>query len=368
MSVRDANDPGTMDFDFGDPVLNDPDYESKVGGDAVQPSDTANTPADTVSTPDAQADTAGQPPAAEQRGTDTGAGGAAPEAGAGRQPAAPALKADDKGNLVDAKGNIVATAGAERRYYERVQQQSKHIRNLERDLEQARAASTMHGVLNDVPQKLGLDARETELGLQVVASFKKDPVATARWALQETMRMGYNLAQIVGADAQGQPLSGSMDLSAVKAMINEAVAPLVGDRQASAREQQIAADAERDYQAFIAKHENANVHEDTLAAMLANDTALTPETAYWQLVAYAARNQLDFTRPLREQVLARQQGSAQPQHQHGNAQPSSAQQPMPMPNGSSMAPNVQQENGLAAPDESWDNIVQQSLREAGFTH
>ncbi len=66
----------------------------------------------------------------------------------------------------------------------------------------------MSQVLNQIPQKLGLDQRETEMGMQAIASFKKDPVSTARWMLQETMRMGYDLKQIVGEDAQGQISGG----------------------------------------------------------------------------------------------------------------------------------------------------------------
>jgi hypothetical protein len=350
------------ELDFGDPELNDPDYEEKVGNaDAATTDTTADTVTQEPASTGTDASQSGSAPSAG--GADAGSGGAGAQQG--QQPTAPVggTRSDDKGNLVDARGNIIAAAGAERRHYEKTQQQGRYIATLERDIAALRSGSEMAQALNGAPAQLGLSASETDLALQFVSSFKKDPVATARWALQETMRMGYNLQQIVGDAAPGQPLGGSMDLGAVKAMIAEAVQPLVGDRQAAQRNAQIATDAERDYNAFIAKHDNAAVHDDTLANMLRQDDTLTPETAYWQLVAYAARNGLDFAQPLRAQVLARQNGQAA---SNGHAQPPSAQRQMPMPNGSNPVGNMQQNDGMAAPDDSWDSIVQASLRSAGF--
>lgn len=362
-----ANAMTEPEFDFGDPELNDPDYEQNVGNIEDETEDTST---DTGAQEQTSDDTVTQQQPADADGDDAGEGGAGSEDG--QQPPAPVggTRSDDKGNLIDAQGNIIAAAGAERRHFERAQHLTRHVKNLERELAEAREASSMTGVLNDVPTKLGLDMRETEMGLQIVASFKKDPVATARWALQETMKMGYNLAQIVGADANGQPLSGSMDLAAVKAMIAETVAPLIGDRQAAARQSQVEADAEREYSAFVAKHPNSDIHDEVLAGMLTENEGLTPETAYWQLVAYCARNNLDFNQPLRAQVLARQQGQ-QPNNAgaapNGNAQPRPAQySAAPMPNGSTMTARTQQESGMANPNDSWDSIVQQSLRDAGF--
>jgi len=354
-----------MEFDFGTPELNDPEYENNVGDiDSGTPS---NAPADGAQSGAAPTSrTTEQAVSAERDGTPTG-NADQPGQGAdgdGQRPGVRGGTRDDgKGNLVDAQGNIVAAAGAERRHYERVQQQTRYISRLENDLTEARKAASMTGVLNDVPAKLGLDGRETEMGMQIVASFKKDPVATARWALQETMRMGYTLAQIVGEAAQGQPLGGSMDLQAVRAMINDAVHPLVTDRATAERNAQNDAAAARDYEAFIAKHDHASVHDDVLAAMLTQDKGLTPEVAYWQLREYAAKNALDFTQPLRAQVLARQ---GQPQAAPNGGAPVARNGQMPMPNGGNPVADMRSDPEMASPDDSWDTIVQQSLRTAGY--
>lgn len=353
-----------MDFDFGTDELNDPEYETKVGSDATETAPADNSAESTASTGGEQggaADSTGNAgneaaPAQQQRAADDGAGDPGKH------------RTDKDGNLTDGKGNIIAAAGAERRHYERVQQQAKYISRLEKDVADARVQQQQSQLLNGAPAKMGLSMDEVDLGLQVVAGFKKDPVATARWALQETMKMGYTLHQIVGQNAQGQIAAGGLDLAAVKTMINEAVHPLVGDRDAQVRQQELQQSATRDYEAFIAKHENSSVHESAIAGLLRGDPSLTPEVAYWQLREYAAKNGYDFNKPLREQVLARQQGG---QRTNGDAQtaPQQAQQPSrtPMPNGgNTVQTNMRNGPVIADADDSWDNIVRQSLAEAGM--
>ena len=358
-----------LQIDFGTDELNDPQYEEKVD---TQGDGTDGAAADT--TPDGAAQQGsdngaaqGQTPDGQSAGDEAGKGGAADASGQQQQSdgdKGARTKTDKDGNLTDAQGNIVAKAGAERRHYERVQAQASYITRLESELKQAKDSSSMVGVLNDVPAKLGLDMRETEMGLQAISSFKKDPVATARWMLQETMRLGYNLQQIVGGDVQGQPNGGSLDLQAVKSMIGEAVQPLVQDRTAQQQQRQAEEAAARDYDAFVAKHDHAAVHDDVLANMLQANTSLTPEVAYWQLREYASKNQLDFSKPLREQVAVRQQGGQQQQPQ-GNAAPQ-AQSQQPMPNGGAPLSDAQSQATYADADDAWDNIVNQSLREAGM--
>lgn len=359
-----------MNIDFGDPTLNDPDYEKKVGNEGATNDNAPTAPADGGAQDDASV------PQGQSAGADNVTGGQGDQAAPGQQPTGqqPSAKADaadkprtdDKGNLIDKDGKILAMAGAERRHYERAQQQQTYIKRLEGDIDALRKSDAYAKALNEVPQKLGLSLSEAEMGLQAIASFKKDPVATARWMLQETMRQGYNLQQIVGADAKGQINGGSLDLQAVRSMISEAVQPLVGDRQAQQRHTEAEVAAQREYEGFIAKHEHATVHDDVLANMMRSDPNLSPEVAYWQLREYAAKRGLDFSQPLRAQVQAQEQGG---QRTNGHAQPrpnAPQQQHQPMPNGSAPTQAMQQGPNMANPDEAWDVIVRQSLAEAGL--
>lgn len=349
-------------LDFGDPELNDPNYEQNVMEGGTD--DAAPQGEDQQAAPDAQ--DAGQPDEQQSQDSNSGAPDAAASQGDGKQQPANASRprSDKEGNLLDAQGNVVAKAGAERRQYERVQHQAAHINRLEAEVKQLRDTNHMAGALNDVPSKLGLDMRETELGMQAIASFKKDPVATAKWMLQETMRLGYDLKQIIGADADGQLNGGSLDLQAIKAMIADQVAPLVNDRNAQQVTAQQEQEATREYEAFLAKHDNAGVHEDVIVKLMQNDKTLSPEVAYWQLREYAAKHGFDFTQPLRAQADARAKGAQN--QQPGNAPPQAQQRPMP--NGGAPTADMRQQPQMAHPDDAWDSIVQQSLAEAGFVN
>lgn len=349
------------DIDYGTDELNDPNY----GVDTVDAGD-GNAPI-TPETPDGAQqvlpEATPQTPDGKQQAPDTSTASPATPPQQSQQPAAGAPKTDAKGNLVDGDGKVIASAGADRRQYERNQRQVMHITNLERELTELRDASDTQGALNGAPQVLGLDARETEMGLQAIASFKKDPVATARWMLQETMRLGYNLKQIVGEDADGQVAGGSMDLNAIKSMIADQVGPLLQDRNAQQQATNANQSAQREYSTFVAKHEFAELHQSVIANMLNSKTAGSPEAAYWQLREYATKNQLDFTQPLGPQMQAKQ--GAQPPASNGNVPPQAQQ--IPMPQGSAPTQQMQTQPTMADPDANWDTIVQQSLAEAGFT-
>lgn len=359
---------GTDDFtiDFGTEELNDPNYEQNIGGDDDGTLDTP--PADGT---DGQRDDTVTP--GQQDGNDTVTGGQGNDTAPGEQreddgnPAGAAYKADKHGNLIDKDGKIVARAGGERRSFERGQQQQRYIRTLETERDQLKQQTQQANALNGMPQQLGLTLGEAEMGMRAIQAFKQDPAAAARWMLQEAMRMGYNLKQIVGDDAQGVPGGGgSMDLNAIRSMIQEQVAPLIQDHQARQQSTQAEQEAQREYDAFLTKHDYADMHEDVIAPMM-QQTGVTPEVAYWQLREYCAVNGLDFKKPLRDQVQSRQQGGQRQPSQpvpNGNANPQAQQQPMP--NGG--APTQDMRNGpmMANPDDTWDSIVTDSLRDAGF--
>ena len=150
--------------------------------------------------------------------------------------------------------------------------------------------------------KLGLDQRETEMGLQAIASFKKDPVATARWMLQETMRLGYNLNQIVGERRSRTDQRWVFGPASCQEHDRRASAPLVQDRTQRSNNGQAEQAARDDYESSSPSMTTQVYMMMFWQACCTETATLTPEVAYWQLREYAAKQQLDFTKPLREQV------------------------------------------------------------------
>jgi hypothetical protein len=209
-----------------------------------------------------------------------------------------------------------------------------------------------------------VNSNDARLGMQIMGNFRKDPLAVAKWALQETLSMGYTLPQITG-----QPGTQSdINMQAVQKMLDDRLGPLVNDRNAQVQQTREQEGAVRAYSEFLAKHDYAEVHQEVLAKMMRGNPELTAPLAYWQLREWSTRNGYDFREPLEPQVTAAQsgQGRQAPRGNNGHAQPNNAQPSVPMPNGGNPNASMRTEPQIAAPDEDWDRIVQSSLREAGM--
>jgi hypothetical protein len=202
-------------------------------------------------------------------------------------------------------------------------------------------------------------------GLQIVAQWQKDPTAAVKYLLTEYAAMGHNVNELLGKD-------GGLDMAAVNTAIQNAVGPLVQDRTAQQREQQVNETVVREYNAFMAKYPEAATHENDIATLMQHDRQMTPEVALFRLKSWALENQYDFTRPLAPQIQARQQGGQQPSQQQprppvqGSQAPQQMTQP-PIPNGrGSPQTNVAQHKTSAAADSDWDSIIREELQRSNI--
>lgn len=342
--------------DYGDPSLNS--TEADIMGAFEDDEQTGETPAPSQDG-EGQTQETGEPPAPE--GQDTASGGDnEPQGGEG-----------DDGALRRRDGTVVAESGKERREFIEQRKEERATRQLalaRQELETLRKQVDDSRVLNDMPKQLGLETNEVQAGLQIMSQFKQDPMAVAKWALQETLSMGYNLSQIVG---EGQD---SVEMRAIRKMIDDRVGPVVDQQRTTAQEQEARQAAMREYNTFMAQHEHADVHEDALAQLLERDSSLTPSSAYWRLREFATRQGLDFAQPLgpqlREKMQQGRQQQAPAQQAPASAPPSTpAQQPVtaPMPNGASpLTPQQSAEPTYADPNDDWESIIAASMRSAGM--
>jgi len=258
------------------------------------------------------------------------------------------------GDLVNAAGEVVATAGAERRVYERsnrIQQEgielTRKMANMQKQFDDGASFANQ-------PGKLGLSNDESLIGMQLMQQLKSDPVAAARQILQTAVSKGYNIQDIIGT-AHGA--NSAVDMGAIEQMISQKLAPITQREEAyQAQQSQQANDAEMKRQ-FISKHEFSEIHLDPITTLLQNNPNMSPEQAYYEVKTYALSNGLDFTQPLGAQVQARGVG--------GNNQ--NVNQPnRGMPNGNSSR-NVQtQAPAQANGDDDWDAIVRNSMAESGM--
>lgn len=338
-------------------------------GKTPKPKDTAVEGGDSGTTTDTTKQGGEQPTAQPQ-----GGGGANPTAqqnkqGQDNRSALPEGHVEDAaGNIRKADGSLVASAGEARRWWERyenVNKSNKHaqayIKRLEADLEAAANIKDTSNYLNGVPAQLGLQHNEVATGLNIVAAWKKNPHEAIKFLLTEYAAMGHNVNELLGKE-------GGIDLNAVQTMINRAIQPIVGTHQQQQGQQQALVQAERQYNAFMAKYPDAAVHENEIASLMARDKSLTADAAFHMLKAWALEQRLDFTKPLGPQLQAAPQsvqGHNQPPAQGSNQQPMNNVPPLPNGRGTSEAA-LNTHQGAARADEDWDSIIRGEMKRSGY--
>lgn len=258
------------------------------------------------------------------------------------------VRTGDKGNLVDEQGNIVASSGAARRHFVRLNDQ---VRSLTDEVSTLKTENDRLNALNNTPTKLGLTPDETMAGLQVVAGFKRDPLGTIKMLLTEANARGHNTAQLFGQTPQ-------TDMAAIRQMLDERFHPFEQERQKAQQQQEATERARREYNAFMAQYPAAEMHQDTIANLMRSNPGMSPGEAYHVLENWVLRNRLDFTKPLAPQVETRSQGRQLAE----TAQPEKRVPPIGT---RSTNPTVVSDTpAMSRADESWEDLIRQVMNTA----
>jgi hypothetical protein len=244
-------------------------------------------------------------------------------------------------DLVDGQGNLVAQGGKERRFYETAQRERSRADNLEKELTTIKAQMDAVNNAGTLGTQYSLTPEEITTGAQVIAAYKNNPVETIQYMLTQAQASGHNIDALT---------TGSLDMSAVKQMLDTALQPLVSEHQERADTQAAQGRAIGVYNNFIAKYPDSAVHEDTLARLLNEDASLSPEAAYFKLQSYYAKNNLDWTKSLAQ---LQQAASAE------NTQQA-------LPEGSIANANVTDKPQVADVNTSTDDIIRDAMAEAGI--
>lgn len=265
-------------------------------------------------------------------------------------------RVDAKGNLVDQNGNILAPAGAERRV---VQRQQAHIQNLERELTTLKQQSLDTRALDGVPARLGLDKDDVLTALQLAADFNRNPVSIAKNIIERALAMGHTLDDIIGKGAS------SVETGGIRQLIQTELAPIRQQREQAAKVEKAQEDGKAAYDKFMADFPEAEPHVNDIAKLM-GDRGWTAEQSLMRIMTFATQNGLDISQPLGPQIKAR----VDAQNTQGNpgerpANPQNGRQPAPMGTGMNGGASVRSTRSVS-PDESWDNVIRESMRESGF--
>mgnify|MGYP003636923322 FL=1 len=249
-------------------------------------------------------------------------------------------------DLVDAQGNVIATGGKERRFYETAQREKQRAEGLTREVETLQAQLEAINNAGSVGSQYDLSPEEVTTGAQIIAAYKNNPVETIEYMLTQAQASGHNV------DAIGQ--NGNMNLNAVKQMVDSAIQPLVAE-QYEREEIEAANDrAQEIYDNFNSQYPDSAVHEDSLAQLLEQEPSLSPEAAYFKLRSYYMERNLDWTKSL-EQLQSEQ-----------SSQQASANTQQAVPDGNVISNRVTDTAQVADANTSTDDIIRQAMSDAGI--
>jgi len=248
-------------------------------------------------------------------------------------------------DIKDAQGNIIAAGGKERRFYETAQREKQRADTVSRELATANAQLEAVNNAGTLGTQYDLTPEELTSGAQIMSSFMKQPVETIQYLLTQAQAMGHNVDAISG---------GGVDMKAIQQMLSTQLQPLMETHQQTQETEQVNAQALEIYNEFHAKYPDAMPHEDTLSRLLQDDPTLSPEAAYYKLQSYYSKNGLDWTKPLA--VLKEEQ-----------QQQASVNTPRQPPEGNVTPINVRDTSEVADVNTSTDDIIRQSMAEAGIT-
>ena len=247
-------------------------------------------------------------------------------------------------DLVDAQGNVIATGGKERRFYETAQREKARADTATKEVSTLKAQIEAINNAGTLGTQYSLTPEEVTTGAQLIAAYKSNPVETIQYMLTQAQASGHNIDAIGG---------GGLDMQAVKQMLDTALQPLVAEQNERVDTQEANDRALEVYNEFSAKHPDAAVHENSLARLLQQEPTLSPEAAYFKLRSYYLERNLDWTKSL-ETLQAEQ-----------NAGPSANTQ-QAVPDGNVTDARVTDTAQVADVNTSTSDIIRQAMEDAGI--
>lgn len=257
-------------------------------------------------------------------------------------------KANGPQDLVDANGTLIASGGKERRFYETAQREKQRADQITKENDTLKSQLEAISKAGSVGQQYNLSPDEVTTGAQIVSSWKDNPVETLQYMLTQAQSEGYNVDAIV---------NGGADMGAMKQMLDNALSPIIGDRQQEIETREANDRATEIYTTFSTQHPDAAVHEDSLSRLLQEDNNLSVEAAYFKLQNYYLQRGLDWTKSL---------GQLQTEHDSGSAAPDINTQPQPPEGGSVSQAYVTDTQQVADVRTSTDDIIRQAMADAGI--
>lgn len=207
-------------------------------------------------------------------------------------------------DLVDENGNVLAKAGAERRFYEENQKlkREKEIFNNKVMPQIKQEYNTMVAKINAYNEtfksmQMGdLSTEDIQLGMELIRQWKQSPKDTINFLLTQAKSYGINIDE-----------NGKSDMAAINQMLDQKLQPFLQERELRDKQIQARQNAENIYNNFMSKYPDAKNHVDEIAYLYKRNPNQSLDAIYFQLQNYYLRNNYDFNTPLAEIQKQKQQ-------------------------------------------------------------
>lgn len=215
-----------------------------------------------------------------------------------------AYASDAQGNvIIKATGEVIATAGAGRKAFERM---LPLIGNATNEAEKYRGLYEAAEKSNVVAASLKLSPDEYSIGARIMAAYKSDPKKAIAFLISEAQNSGVDMSDL---GVSGGGISVDTIRTTVKDIIAESLKPfefITADRQQQEQDREATLEATHTTNEFLTTYPDAEIHGDAIARVMNTKPGeIDIEKAYWILSAHAARNGLDWTKPLASQIQAK---------------------------------------------------------------
>lgn len=200
-------------------------------------------------------------------------------------------------DLVDENGNIIAKAGAERRFYEEnvklkrdrdifnTQVMPKLRQNYDAMVARVKAYEDAMSSMKSGD----LTPEDVQTGMDLIRQWKKSPQETLKFLLTQAKGYGINIEGV-----------GGIDTNAINQMLDEKLKPFVQEREAKLQQQQIQQRSIQQYNDFIQRYPDAERHTEELAYLLRKNPNMSLDAVYFMLRNHYSTKGYDFNTPLAE--------------------------------------------------------------------
>lgn len=250
-------------------------------------------------------------------------------------------------DLVDKDGNIIAKAGAERRFYEenvKLKKEKEHFTNnilptIRKNYEDMRVKVNSYEQAFSAMKADDLTPEEVSTGIQLMRNWKKSPEETMKFLLTQAKSYGINLDNT----------TSGVDMAAINQMLDQKLQPFIQEREEVQRNKEISQRSHQIYNNFMNKYPDAKNHTKEIAYLYRKNPDMSLDAIYYQLKNHYLENGYDFNTPLAE-IINKQSTKPNKSVPFGS----------PNVNQTTNAQKIKQP--IASINKSYDDIIKETMK------